>query len=154
MKNKKKMFWIALAVILTAGVYYFYSRRNSDGKLISTDDSSSGASKLYQYSWIGCNSCPSENVTNQMLEQNKSGFAGINIDSGFTASGKVAIGDKVQIINNVGSDVEGTYNVIGIGSGCSKSGSYADLIVIDLSWNCSSNPMPSSSNGGVLRFMK
>ena len=154
MKNKKKTFWIALAVILTAGVYYFYSRRNSDGKLISTDDSSSGASKLYQYSWIGCNSCQSENVTNQMLEQNKSGFAGINIDSGFTASGKVAIGDKVQIINNVGSDVEGTYNVIGIGGGCSKSGSYPDLIVIDLSWNWSSNPMPSSSNGGVLRFMK
>mgnify|MGYP003648310157 FL=1 len=154
MKNKKKTFWIALAVILTAGVYYFYSRRNSDGKLISTDDSSSGASKLYEYSWIGCNSCPSENVTSQMVNQNKSGFAGIHIGSGFTASGKVAIGDKVQIINNVGSDVEGTYNVIGIGGGCSQSGSYPDLIVIDLSWNCSSNPMPSSSNGGVLRFMK
>ena len=154
MKKEKKMFWIALAVILTAGVYYFYSRRNSDGKLISTDDSSSGASKLYEYSWIGCNSCPSENVTGQMVNQNKSGFAGINIGSGFTASGKVAIGDKVQIINNVGSDVEGTYNVIGIGSSCSKSGSYPDLIVIDLSWNCNSNPIPSSSNGGVLRFMK
>lgn len=154
MKNKKKMFWIVLAVILTAGVYYFYSRRNSDSKFMPTDDASSGASKLYEYDWIGCNSCPSENLTSQMLQQNKSGFAGIHIGSGFTASGKVAIGDKVQIINNVGSDVEGTYNVIGIGGACTISGSYPDLIVVDLAWNCSANPSPSSSNGGVLRFIK
>jgi hypothetical protein len=156
MKNKKRTFFIALAIILTAGIYYFYSQRNKtkgQGETGSLGSSLDG--KLYQYEWIGCNSCPSENLTPDILELQNRGFAGIHIGSGFTASGKVSIGDKVQIVTNSGSDVEGTYNVIGIGAGCEQGASgYPNLIVVDLAWNCSSNANPTSSNGGVLRIIR
>ena len=156
MKNKKRTFFVVMAIILTAGIYYFYSRRD---KSVATTGSNGGGStagvgKLYQYSWIGCNSCPNENITSEQLSNTKSGFAGIHIPN-FNANGKVAIGDKVQIVTNMGSDVEGTYNVIGIGAGCLQGGNgYPDLIVIDLAWNCGSHPSPSVADGGVLRILK
>ena len=157
MKNKKRTFFIALAIILTAGIYYFYSQRNKTKGQGETGSAGSGSldGKLYQYEWIGCNSCPSENLTLDILETQNRGFAGIHIGAGFTASGKVSVGDKVQIVTNSGSDVEGTYNVIGIGAGCMQGASgYPNLIVVDLGWNCSGNANPSSSNGGVLRIIR
>lgn len=157
MKNKKRTFFIALAIILTAGIYYFYSQRNKkkgQGETGSAGGSGSDG-KLYTFEWIGCNSCPSENVTPDILELQNRGFAGIHIGGGFTASGKVSIGDDVQIVTNQGSDVEGTYKVIGLGAGCLQGGNgYPNLIVVDLAWNCSSNANPSSSNGGVLRIIR
>ncbi len=158
MKNKKRTFFIALAIILTAGIYYFYSQRNKtkgQGETGSVGGSGSLDGKLYQYEWIGCNSCPSENLTPDILELQNRGFGGIHIGGGFTASGKVSVGDKVQIVTNSGSDVEGTYNVIGIGAGCMQGASgYPNLIVVDLGWNCSGNANPTSSNGGVLRIIR
>ncbi len=153
MKNKKRTFFVVMAIILTAGVYYFYSRR--DKKSVQGSTSGSQEGKLRTYSWIGCNSCPSEGVNPVDLSNNRSGFAGIHIGQGFTATGKVAIGDQVQIITNRGSDVEGTYEVIGIGGGCNGGNSgYPNLIVIDLAWNCNSHPTPSTSDGGVLRIIR
>lgn len=154
MKNKKRTFFVVMAIILTAGIYYFYSRRDKGVTSTGGGTSTAGDGKLYQYSWIGCNSCPDENVTPEMLASQKSGFAGINI-ANFNASGNVSVGDKVQIVTNMGSDVEGTYNVIGIGAGCMRGGNgYPNLIVIDLVWNCGSHPSPSSADGGVLRILK
>ena len=95
MKNKKRTFFVVMAIILTAGVYYFYSRR--DKKSVQDTTSGGQEGKLRTYSWIGCNSCPSEGVNPVDLTNNRSGFAGIHIGQGFTATGKVAVGDQVQL---------------------------------------------------------
>ena len=154
MKNKKRTFFVVLAIILTAGVYYFYSKRNEKSEGGGATPSPSGNGKLYSYEWIGCNSCPPENVTLQMVESQKSGFAGIHIGQGFDSS-SVSIGDTIQIVTNQGSDVEGTYELIGKGAGCMQGASgYKDLLIIDLVWNCGSHPSPSLSNGGVIRIIK
>ena len=154
MKNKKTTFFVVLAIVLTAGIYYFYSKRN-DEKSTSDDGANIPDGKLYTYEWIGCNSCPTEGVSSDMLELNSTGFGGIHIGGGFVASGKVKIGDEIQILNNQGSDVEGTYKVVGIGAGCQMGASgYPNLIVIDLMWNCSTNISPMTSNGGVLRIIR
>lgn len=152
MKNKKTTFFIVLAVVLTAGIYYFYRQRNKSG-MNNVPNVSDG--KLYTFQWIGCNSCPSENVTPEMLSMQKSGFAGVQISAnqGWSAS-KVSIGQQVQIVTNQGSDVEGVYEVIGTGAGCLQGqNGYENLLVLDLVWNCGSHPDPSVSNGGVLRIL-
>ena len=152
--NKKRTFFIALAIILTAGIYYFYSRRNKD-KADNVDRFDASGGKLYTYSWIGCNSYPSENISGSSVQQSKSGLAGIQIGGNFVAQGNVSVGDRVQILTNRGSDVEGEYEVVGIGAGCMRgTNGFPNLIVIDLSWNCGSHPSPSSSDGGLMRIIK